>query len=168
MRSVYHQVLLAPESHHITTFITHEGLFQYKRLPFGLASAPSAFRKIMDIVLTGLKGRHTTLTISQLLSDVISGDMGIASPDHRHECFTCNCFIHSFLLNLINGTTSVVIQLSRHPPIAPLSFKSAVWEYFRFNVQYDDMGRKTVNKQFTFCKHCFTTVLPSLGDPPTC
>lgn len=40
---------------------------------------------------------------------------------------------------------------------APSSLKSTVWEYFGFN-QYDEDGKKTVNKQTTVCKYCFTTV----------
>jgi hypothetical protein len=56
LRSGYLQVPLVPESRYLTAFIMHGGVFQYKQLPFGLASAPSAFQKIMDIVLSGLKG----------------------------------------------------------------------------------------------------------------
>ena len=36
----YHQIELDPESRDITTFATHEGLFRYKRLMFGVSCAP--------------------------------------------------------------------------------------------------------------------------------
>lgn len=35
--------------------ITHKGLFRFKRVPYGLASAPSAFQKMMAIILEGLQ-----------------------------------------------------------------------------------------------------------------
>ena len=56
LASAYHQVLLHEESRDMTTFITHDGLFRFKRVCFGLSSAPSAFQKLMSSVLRGLSG----------------------------------------------------------------------------------------------------------------
>ncbi|KAJ8014421.1 hypothetical protein DPEC_G00040040 [Dallia pectoralis] len=61
----YHQMLLHPDSRDITAFITHEGLFRFCRVPFGLASAPSAFQKMMTIILAGIPG------VQAYLDDVI-------------------------------------------------------------------------------------------------
>ena len=38
------------------TINTHKGLFEYKRLPFGVASAPSIFQRVMENLLQGIKG----------------------------------------------------------------------------------------------------------------
>ena len=43
----FHQVELETESRRITAFITHRGLFQYKRLMFGITSAPEKYQKIV-------------------------------------------------------------------------------------------------------------------------
>ena len=56
LRSGYHQIELEKESRHITTFRTHKGLYQYKRLPFGLSSAPEVFQHTIQQVLEGIQG----------------------------------------------------------------------------------------------------------------
>ena len=52
----YNQVILDNESRKFLTINTHRGLYQYTRLPFGVASAPSIFQKTMDWILQGLDG----------------------------------------------------------------------------------------------------------------
>lgn len=56
VRQAFHQVELAPNSREITTFITKKGLFQYKRLMFGISCAPEIFQKIMEQLLSGCTG----------------------------------------------------------------------------------------------------------------
>lgn len=38
------------------TVNTHQGLYQYARLPFGVASAPAIFQRLMDTMLQGVPG----------------------------------------------------------------------------------------------------------------
>ena len=52
----YHQIELDPESRDITTFATHEGLFRYKRLMFGVSCAPEIYQRTMQQTLAGCKG----------------------------------------------------------------------------------------------------------------
>ena len=66
LRSGYHQLVLAPESRHITTFATHKGLKRYKRLNFGTSSAAEIFQHTM-VCLEGING---VLNISD---DIIFG-----------------------------------------------------------------------------------------------
>ena len=44
----YQQVVLDEESQQMATIITSKGLYRVKRLPFGVASAPSMFQRIME------------------------------------------------------------------------------------------------------------------------
>ena len=53
LRSGYHQLSLAPESRHITTFATHKGLKRYNRLNFGTNSASEIFQKIISEHIPG-------------------------------------------------------------------------------------------------------------------
>lgn len=56
VRNAFHQIELHPESRHITTFITNTGLYRYKRLLFGINSAPEIFQKIMEQILSNCEG----------------------------------------------------------------------------------------------------------------
>ncbi|XP_044759177.1 uncharacterized protein K02A2.6-like [Coccinella septempunctata] len=56
LKQAYHQIELAPESREVTTFGTHLGLFRYKRLMFELKCAPEMFQRILENILSGLKG----------------------------------------------------------------------------------------------------------------
>lgn len=50
------QIPLHEESQLLTTFITPFGRFYFKRLPFGISSAPEYFQRRMSAILTGHKG----------------------------------------------------------------------------------------------------------------
>ena len=50
-----YQLPLDPDSQQFVTINTHHGLYQYKRLPFGIASSPAIFQRTMDIILQGLE-----------------------------------------------------------------------------------------------------------------
>lgn len=50
----YQQLHLEEESHDLTMINTHRGLYRFTRLPFGVASAPAIFQRVMDTILQGL------------------------------------------------------------------------------------------------------------------
>ena len=41
---------------YVITINTHKGLFQYNRLPYGVASAPAIFQRHMEMLLQGIEG----------------------------------------------------------------------------------------------------------------
>ena len=51
--SGYWHVEVNPEDAEKTAFCTHEGLFEFKVMPFGLCNAPATFQRLMDAVLAG-------------------------------------------------------------------------------------------------------------------
>ena len=56
LANAYQQVLLDEESRDLVTINTHRGLYQFTRLPFGIASAPAVFQNLMDQILQGTEG----------------------------------------------------------------------------------------------------------------
>ena len=75
--SGFWQVPLAPQSRHLTTFITHFGRYQFNKLPFGISSAPEVYQKRMSMLLEGLNG------ILCLIDDVLVFGHTEAEHDHR-------------------------------------------------------------------------------------
>ena len=65
LSQAYLQLPIDVESQQLTTINTHKGLFQYTRLPYGIASAPAIFQMTMDKILQGLKG------VSCYLDDIL-------------------------------------------------------------------------------------------------
>lgn len=83
--NAYYQLPLHEDSRDITAFMTHEGLFRFSRVPYGLASAPSAFQKIMATILQGMPG------VQNYLDDLII--YGNTAAEH-------DCCLNTVLLKL--------------------------------------------------------------------
>ena len=73
----FHQVELDVESRRITTLVTHRGLHQYKRLMFGITSAPEKYQKIVKDTLIGRKG------VENIGDDLIIHGCGIQAHDEN-------------------------------------------------------------------------------------
>ena len=56
LRWGFHQIELHEDSRDITTFITHEGLFRYKRLSFGVNAAPEKYQHVIRQAIAGVEG----------------------------------------------------------------------------------------------------------------
>ena len=93
MRRSYLQVPLAKHSRHLTAFVTHEGVFQYRRMPYELSSAPSAFQKIISSVLAGIPG------VLNLLDDVVICGNDKDEHDQRLQEVMTRLKKHNLTLN---------------------------------------------------------------------
>ena len=56
MNTAFHQLELAAECRYVTSFSTESGIYQYKRLFFGINCATEVFQAVMQQVLNGLQG----------------------------------------------------------------------------------------------------------------
>ena len=73
----YQQMPLKEASRDLVTINTHKGLYRYTRLPFGVASAPSIFQRVMDTVLQGLQ------KVVYYLDDILI--TGSTEEEHLHN-----------------------------------------------------------------------------------
>jgi len=75
----YHQIEVAEQDRAITAFSTKEGNWEYKRLPFGLMTAPATFQRMMNIVLDGLTGSRCFV----FLDDIVVYARSLAEHDTK-------------------------------------------------------------------------------------
>ena len=72
-----HQLELHPDSRSITTFTTHGGLYQYKRLMFGITSAPEVYQHVIQHSLQGCEG------VANISDDIIIHGKNTEEHDRR-------------------------------------------------------------------------------------
>lgn len=73
----YHQLELHPDSRSITTFTTHCGLYQYKRLMFGISSAPEVYQHVIQQSLQRCQG------VANISDDIIIHGKNTEEHDRR-------------------------------------------------------------------------------------
>jgi len=71
----YLQLPLSKEARQLTAFVTHEEVFQFVRLPFGLATGPSAFQRIVRVIIDGVDG------CANILDDILVWGRTMAEHD---------------------------------------------------------------------------------------
>lgn len=52
----YWQIPLTKRAKRIFSFVTHDGLYQYRVLPFGLRTAPATFQRLINNIIAGING----------------------------------------------------------------------------------------------------------------
>ena len=67
MAQGFFQIPLDPETKHKTGFVTHQGVWEFNRLPFGLINSPMAFSMVMSEVLRGFSYKYALTYIDDCL-----------------------------------------------------------------------------------------------------
>ena len=63
----YHQIKMTSESKERTAFTCYLGLFQYRRMSFGLTNAPVTFKRLMNKLFCGPKWKFLFVYLDDLL-----------------------------------------------------------------------------------------------------
>ncbi|XP_062578034.1 uncharacterized protein K02A2.6-like [Saccostrea cucullata] len=77
LRSGYHQIELEELSREITTFVTYKGLYRYKRLMFGISSAPEKYQQVISQVFHDCEG------VQNISDDIVIYGRDKAEHDER-------------------------------------------------------------------------------------
>ena len=59
---------MSPEAKRKAEFVTNEGLFQFRVMPFGLCNAPATFERLMDHVLCGMRWSRCLVYLDDVIS----------------------------------------------------------------------------------------------------
>ena len=84
LASGYWQIEMHPDSIDKTAFVTHQGLFEFKVLPFGLTGATATFQMLMDCVLSGLLWKSCLVYLDDVIVFSKSFDEHV---NHLNEVF---------------------------------------------------------------------------------
>ena len=68
LASGYWKVAKSPEAKRKAAFVTNEGLFQFRVMPFGLCNAPATFERLMDRVLCGMRWSRCLVYLDDVIS----------------------------------------------------------------------------------------------------
>lgn len=67
LKSGYWQILVSEKDIEKTAFVCHRGLYEFTRMPFGLANAPSVFQRTMQDVLGDMVGDFVMVYIDDIV-----------------------------------------------------------------------------------------------------
>lgn len=67
LASGYYQIPISKESQEKTAFVTPDGQYEYTRMPFGLANAPSVFQRAMHKILNKAKVNYVIVYMDDVL-----------------------------------------------------------------------------------------------------
>lgn len=67
LASGYYQIPIHPDYRHLTAFITPDGLYQFKKMPFGLVNSPAVFQRTINRVLGNSRHKSTLAYMDDIL-----------------------------------------------------------------------------------------------------
>ncbi len=75
------QMAIDPLDYEKTAFITHHGLYEWRRMPFGLVNAPETFQRALDVILSKYKWKTCLVYIDDVVIFSDTEEQHIARVD---------------------------------------------------------------------------------------
>ncbi len=75
-RTGYWQIKMEEKSKEKTAFVTMEGLYEFRVMPFGLCNAPATFQRLMQRALSGLSFCNVFIDDTVVFSDSVESHLG--------------------------------------------------------------------------------------------
>ena len=88
LASGYWQVRVEESDREKTAFTTHNGLYEFVVMPFGLCNAPATFQRLMENILHGLVGKICLVYINDILV------MGTTLEEHLENLRAVLTYLH--------------------------------------------------------------------------
>lgn len=107
LASGYYQVPMSEESRRITAFVTPDGHYEFKRMPFGLANAPAVFQKLINKMLGAKRFESALAYLDDILVPSKDLEQGFTRLEEvlkllRHNGLTLKLSKCRFFDNTIN------------------------------------------------------------------
>ena len=115
--SGFYQLPLSPQSRKLTTFITPFGRYAFKRVPFGISSAPEIFQRKISELISGLDG------VDAIMDDILIYGRDRQEHDQRLD-------------QVINRIESAGLKLNREKCV----FRKTSLEYFGHCISQDGLS----------------------------
>ena len=83
----YWQIMVQKESQEKTAFVTFDGLYEFRVMPFSLCTTPATFQRLMKRAVVGMS-KFCSVYIDDILvfSENVEEHIG-----HLHQVFSCLC-----------------------------------------------------------------------------
>ena len=99
VRNGFWHVKLDEESSYLTTFNTPFGRYRWKRMPFGISSAPEVFQRKMNELFSDLKGIEVIADDFVVVGYGETHEEAVADHDHNLNAFLQRCEERGVALN---------------------------------------------------------------------
>lgn len=159
LMSGYHQIEVEESSRKYTAFVTPDGHYQYKRVPFGLANSPAVFMRLMSKLMSPFKGKGITF----FMDDVLIATQDVTSNLRLLEQFLIQLKGAGLTLKLdkceflMEEVTYLGYQLNSHGT-SPGDLKTEVIK------QFPRPHNKTAVRQFLGLTGYFRRFVPGYGE----
>lgn len=91
LASGYYQVPMAENSQPLTAFVTPDGHYEFKRMPFGLANAPAVFQRVINNMLGSKRFEAALAYLDDILVPSVNLDEGFDRLEDILKLLRENC-----------------------------------------------------------------------------